>query len=84
MKEPEETLLEFAELFPGDYRPYKRLALLEADVQQSLPNEQRNYGRMKEYYQEAVRLFSDEKEQDDAEMHVLENMIRTLEAGGWF
>ena len=39
---------------------------------------------MKEYYQEAVRLFSDEKEQDDAEMHVLENMIRTLEAGGWF
>ena len=84
MKEAEETLLEFAELFPGDYRPYKRLALLEADVQQSLPNEQRNYGRMKEYYQEAVRLFADQKEQDDAEMHVLENMIRTLEAGGWF
>lgn len=84
MKEAEETLLEFAELFPGDYRPYKRLALLEADVQQSLPNEQRNYGRMREYYQEAVRLFADQKEQDDAEMHVLENMIRTLEAGGWF
>ena len=84
LPEAEQTLLEFADLCPGDYRPYKRLALLEADRQQSLPNGQRNYENMLRYYREAVRLLGEAEGRDDPEMQVLESMIRTLDEGRWF
>lgn len=77
----ETMLLQMLDSYPEDYRAYKRLALLEADRQQNLKNPDRNYQRMKEYYEQAVRYCNDA---GDTEMQMLEVMMRELKEGGWF
>jgi serine/threonine-protein kinase len=81
----EEILKEAAEKYPNDYRPYKRLAFLEADKQQYKANENRNYRKMAEYYDLAVGKYKIATEAGtyDAEMQILDNLMRDIKAGGW-
>ncbi len=83
MEEAEEVLNQITEQYPQDYRAYKRLAFLEADKQQKKENEERDYVRMKELYDEAVSLYQESKIEGDTEMQMLENMMQELADGGW-
>lgn len=81
-EEAETLLLQMAQSYPQRYEVYKRLAYLEADKQQSMENEDRDYGKMKEYYEEAEERY-DESIQD-TEMQMLDGMMQELKDGGWF
>lgn len=78
-----EILCEMADLYPERYETFKRLAFLEADIQQTKANRERDYTKMREYYEKAVDLCHGE-EDSDMEMQQLEAMIRELAAGNWF
>lgn len=78
-----EMLLEMEEQYPNRYETYKRLAFLEADIQQKKSNYDRDYYQMKQYYEKAEQLYEDQNE-FDGEMKQLENMIHELEEGNWF
>jgi serine/threonine-protein kinase len=80
-EEAQNLLLQMAEDYPKRYEPYKRLAFLEADIQQTKENADRSYKQMQEYYNKAKELYS-EKEQD-MEMDMLDNMMQELRDGGW-
>lgn len=82
LEEAESRLLEMAESYPKRYEVYKRLAYLEADKQQNKANEDRIYQQMKKYYNQAMELYTTDKQ--DMEMEMLKNMITELENGGWF
>lgn len=76
------VLLKLASDYSDNYRVYKRLAFLEADWQQYLSNSQRDYSQMKIYYDKCRELY-EQQEVEDAEMLMLDNMIRDLQSGGW-
>ncbi len=78
----EKTLKEMEINYPYNYRVYKRLAILEADKQQRVDNEKRDYKDMLEYYAQAKNLYEDEKI-EDAEMYYLESLMSDLKTGGW-
>ena len=80
----EDMLFQIAEKYPNDYRAYKRLAFLEADMQQKKANENRDYGKMKTYYENACNLYEQSGRDGDTEMQMLETMLRDLKDGGWF
>ena len=65
------------------YEAWKRLAYLEADIQQHKENKQRDYSQMKEYYDKAVGLYQ-KQEHSDGEMQQLEAMMKELQDGKWF
>ncbi len=81
----EKTMLEMVQKYPGEYRVYKRLAFLEADKQQSKANINRDYKKASQYYDKANKLYKQRKndEGSDAEMLMLDNMIREVRRGGW-
>lgn len=79
--EAEKLLLQMTEQYPERYEIFKRLAYLEADLQQMKENEDRNYDQMLKYYEKAKEIYS-EKEQD-MEMEMLERMMQELRDGGW-
>lgn len=79
--EAENLLLQMTEQYPERYEIFKRLAYLEADLQQMKENEDRNYDQMQKYYEKAKEIYS-EKEQD-MEMEMLERMMQELRDGGW-
>ncbi len=83
LEEANAVLLEMAEKYPKDYKPYKRLAFLEADRQQKKENTDRDYSQMKEYYDLAKELYEETGNDGDTEMMMLENMIQDLKKGGW-
>lgn len=71
-----------AEQYPERYEILKRLAYLEADVQQMKDNADRDYSQMQIYYEKAKEMYS-EKEQD-MEMDMLDRMMQELrEEGGY-
>lgn len=78
----ETVLLKLSEDYPNNYRVYKRLAFLEADRQQHISNDARNYAKMEEYYEKCKMLY-EQQDTEDAEMLMLDNMIRDLQSGGW-
>lgn len=80
--EAEALLLQMAESYPERYEVYKRLAYLEADRQQSKDNEDRDYSRMREYYEKAKEKYDGQP--DDMEMQMLDSMMQELRDGGWF
>ena len=82
LKEAENRLKYMAESYPMRYEVYKRLAYLEADKQQNKSNKDRDYHKMKDYYNQAIELYK--TDQQDMEMEMLKNMIGELENGGWF
>lgn len=77
----EEMLFSMAEQYPDSYISYKRLAYLEAEKQQIKENRERDYSRMKEYYDRAKALYGDQD--SDQEMQMLDNLIRDLREGNW-
>ena len=77
----EEMIQTIIDQYPDDYKGYKRMAFLEADRQQTLKNEDRNYQKVKEYYDLAKERYQ-EKDQDQ-EMQMLEIMIQELKNGNW-
>ena len=78
----QEQLQQMKEKYPDDYRVYKRLAFLEADIQQHLENVDRDYRQMNEYYVLAKKLYEKQKNQD-MEMQALELQMQDVIAGGW-
>ncbi|MCD8107938.1 MAG: protein kinase [Oscillospiraceae bacterium] len=79
-------LEEMSELFPTDYRVPMRMAFVEADMQSELENEERDYTKTKEYYEQAKELYEANltTETIDTDMQQLESLIAQLEANGWF
>ena len=77
-----EQLLSMKDDYPDNYRVYKRLAVLEADIQQQKENTQRDYHEMKEYYDEAVRLY-EQTSVEDTEMQTLKVQMQDVMDGGW-
>lgn len=77
-----EQLLNMKEEYPDNYRVYKRLAVLEADIQQQKENAQRDYREMKQYYDEAVTLY-EQSHAEDAEMQTLKVQMQDVIDGGW-
>ena len=69
--------------YPERYETYKRLAFLEADIQQGKANGERSYIAMRDYYEKACELYS-EQPQTDMEMQQLANMMQELYDGNWF
>ena len=79
----DEILREMADRYPERYETFKRMAFLEADIQQTKANRERDYTKMREYYEKAVSLCHGEEE-SDMEMQHLQAMIQELTAGNWF
>lgn len=78
----EDALFQMLEKYPNSYEGYKRLAYLEADIQQTKDNPDRDYSQMKVYYEKAKKLYG---EQDgDQEMQMLDVLMEELQAGNWF
>ena len=78
----ETILTEMKEEYPQKYEVFKRLAYLEADKQQTLQNSERDYLKMKDYYEKALEKYPETG--GDVEMDMLGNMMEELNAGGWF
>lgn len=78
----ETVLLKLSQDYPNNYRVYKRLSFLEADKQQHISNDARNYAKMEEYYEKCKMLYG-QQDTEDAEILMLDNMIRDLHSGGW-
>ena len=80
-----ETLEQMRTRYPESYMTYKRLAFFEADMQSQVPEQERNYGRFEEYYDEAERLFALNREgrENDPEMNTLRELHMRLADGGW-
>lgn len=74
------------DLYPGDYRTYKRAAFLEIAVQNERENSDRDYTGFRDYYlkaQEIYDSFSD-SQKTDMEMIQLKQAYEDAVAGGWF
>lgn len=80
-EQAEKMLFSMAEQYPDSYISYKRLAYLEAEKQQVKENRERDYSRMKEYYDRAKELYGDQSA--DQEMQMLDNLIQDLIDGNW-
>lgn len=78
----EDALMQMLEKYPDSYEGYKRLAYLEADIQQTKENSDRDYSQMKVYYEKAKELYKDQK--GDQEMQMLDALLEELKAGNWF
>ena len=84
-EEAEEILLELKEELPEDYRPYMRLAILYGTMENSLPEDQRDYKKVQENYEKAVAYYQKAKNDgiSDSEMQLLETMMQQIIDGGW-
>ena len=80
--EAEALLLQMAEQYPERYEAYKRLAYLEADRQQEKENADRDYLKMRDYYELAKEKYPEDG--SDMEMEMLDRMMQELSEGGWF
>lgn len=80
-----EMLLQMTEQYPEDYVGYKRLAFLEADIQQGRETADRDYRQFAEYYHRAQELYEGRgtDQEADQEMEMLAVMLRELEDGNW-
>jgi serine/threonine-protein kinase len=65
--------------YPNDYRPPMRFAYLVLEEQGALPNEDRDYGEVALYYEQAFGLFK----ADDIEMEMLGRLVDELRQNGW-
>lgn len=72
-------------LYGADYNIYKRYAFMEAERQNALPQELRDYAQFQIYYEQASSMYNSQLQDNrtDAEMDLLENVNRQLQAGGW-
>lgn len=74
-----------AELWPEDYRTYKRLAFLEEACQETLDADVRDYSDYVDYYTKARDLFAEQggTAGQDPEMGILDDLYRQLIEKGW-
>lgn len=79
------VLQQMISLYGKDYNLYKRYAFMEAERQNALSQEYRDYSQFNDYYQQAETMYYDQlKDNDtDAEMGLLENVYEQLRAGRW-
>ena len=82
LEQAREQLLAMEERYPNRYETYRQLAFLEADIQQRRGNSQRNYRKMKEYYDKAMELYQP-LGITDSRMQMLETLVKDAKAGGW-
>jgi len=67
-----------------NYIYYKRLAVLEADIQGTKPNEERDYKQFLEYYNTTMEMYNNTKlETNDVEIQWLQQIYEQLLSGGW-
>lgn len=81
----EDILNQMAVLFPNNYRVPMRQAYLEADIQAKKENENRDYAMTKQYYEEAVKLYSQSVNmgESDPEMQKLDYIMEELRINRW-
>ena len=74
-----------AELWPEDYRTYKRLAFLEEACQETLDADVRDYSNYVDYYTKGRDLFAERggAAGQDPEMGILDDFYRQLIEKGW-
>ena len=84
LSEAEAVLKELIGNDPENYVYYKRLAVLEADIQGTKPNEERDYKQFLEYYNTTMEMYNNTKlETNDVEIQWLQQMYEQLLSGGW-
>lgn len=74
---------EYIERYPNHYQGYMYLAFLEAMVQQTKPNQSRDYQSMNRYYEKAMELYQAAGDQGDQNMEQLTRLIQDAKAQGW-
>ncbi len=71
---------EMLDHYGEDYNIYKRLAFVEAEIQNSADADKRNYSEFLNYYNKALQLCNDDS---DMEMLLLDDIYEQLEKGNW-
>ncbi len=79
------VLEEAQSIYPDEYRIPARLAMYEIQDQNKLEDGQRDYSKVKEYYDGAVELYEKYKRAGDSddEMQQLDGLIEDLRSKGW-
>ncbi|MEZ3491486.1 MAG: protein kinase [Lachnospiraceae bacterium] len=84
LREAEAVLNELIGKDADNYIYYKRLAVLEADIQGTIPNEERDYRQFAKYYNTTMDMYKKTKlETNDVEIQWLQQMYEQLISGGW-
>lgn len=84
LSEAEAVLKELINSDASNYVYHKRLAVLEADIQGTKPNEERDYKQFVQYYNTTMNLYGKAKlNTNDVEIQWLQQMYEQLVAGGW-
>ena len=80
-----ETLEKMEKMFGTDYNIFKRYAFLEIDAQEQKENSMRDYRTFLQYYEKAVRAYSEESQgnHSDTEMGLLTQVYEQVKDGGW-
>ncbi len=80
-----EYLDQMEQLWPDDYRTFKRRAFLEQAYQERLDPDDRDYSRFAQYCTKAQELFSGQggDVSQDPEMGILDDIYRQLGEKGW-
>ena len=78
-----QILLSLLEGDSSNYNTYKRLAFLEADIQNGREISQRDYKAFADYYRQAKELYAQQMNQNDLEMQLLDSMYNEAVSGGW-
>lgn len=81
----QQYLLAMSEKYPDDYRVDMRLAFLESDIQYQKSLDQRDYTRLKGYYDKAITKYEKAKKRGttDSQMSMLDDFIEELKTNGW-
>lgn len=80
----EEMLIDMKNSFPDDYRGYMQMAFLYADMESRKDNALRDYAKVKENYDLALKYYAQTgSAADDPEMKALEGLINELKEKGW-
>lgn len=79
------VLQTMTDLYGEDYNINKRYALMEAERQNALPQQARNYSKFLQYYELAEKQYYSQLQDNhsDAEMGLLQNVKDQLQTGGW-
>lgn len=80
-KNSEEMLLKMKKIYPDDYTCYLQLALLYADIENSKPNQSRNYEKTYENYKLAIKFSPDGV--NNSSLKQLTSLINDLKLKKW-
>ncbi len=81
----EVQLLDMLNAYPEDYRIYMRLALVTCDMQEEKSDNEKDYRKVKEYYDKANTYYQKMRNsgQSDDAMQYLDEIMNELYAKGW-